>query len=82
MILGYDGGERAQLPAAYGAAAERSTVPWTSTSFLGRALSSEGVSPDARWQRPDCCVERGGRTDPGERALPVVLSWVFSEGVT
>lgn len=38
MILGYDRGGRAQLLAACGAAAERSTAPWTSNSFLGRAL--------------------------------------------
>ena len=47
MILGYDGGGRAQLLAACGAAAERLTAPWTSSSFLGRALSSEGVSLEA-----------------------------------
>lgn len=44
MLVGHDGTGKAQLLSAWGQAARTSTVPWTSNSFLGRAMSTDGAS--------------------------------------
>ena len=44
MVVGVGEGGRPELLAATGHAARRSTVPWTSGSFLGKALVNEGVT--------------------------------------
>ena len=47
MLVGVGARGRPELLAATGHAARRSTVPWTSGTFLGKALVTEGVSLEA-----------------------------------
>ena len=44
MLLGYDGLGKPILLSAWGLAERRSTVPWVSGSFLGRALKTNAAS--------------------------------------
>jgi diguanylate cyclase (GGDEF)-like protein len=53
MLLGYDPRDRPQLLSACGMAATRSTVPWTSGSFLGQALKADSAALEAADVDPD-----------------------------